>query len=61
MKEKQKPALKLDSLREEYEKTVEMIYGEIQKKCIQPGETAKEIYLLSLALKNLTQSEPTKQ
>ena len=42
----------------EKKETVKMIYELIQRKCDQQGNNAQEIYLLSLALKELNQLEP---
>lgn len=43
---------------DEIEKTMQLINEKIHKKCEQNGDSAKEIYLLSLALKEMNQLEP---
>ena len=43
---------------DEIEKTMQLINEKIRKKCDQNGDSAKEIYLLSLALKEMNQLEP---
>ena len=46
---------------DEIEKTMQLINEKIRKKCDQNGDSAKEIYLLSLALKEMNQLEPINQ
>lgn len=41
------------------EKTMQLINEKIRKKCGQNGDSAKEIYLLTLALKEMSQIRRT--
>lgn len=44
---------------EEINQTMQLINKKIQNKCKQQGDSAKEIYLLSMALKEMNQLEPS--
>lgn len=43
---------------EEIKQTMQLINGMIHDRCKRLGDSAKEVYLLSLALKELNQLEP---
>lgn len=43
---------------DEIKQTMQLINEKIQKKCKQEGNNSQEIYLLSLALKEMNQLEP---
>lgn len=44
--------------RDDIEETMQLINQKIKKKCNQEGNSPKEIYLLTLALKEMNQLEP---
>lgn len=44
---------------EEIKQTMQLINGMIHDRYKRPGDSAKEVYLLSLALKEINQLEPS--
>ncbi len=42
----------------EIQRTMQLINEKIKDKCMQNGNSSQEIYLLSLALKEMNQLEP---
>lgn len=43
---------------EEIKQTIQLVNEKICDRCNKPGDSARDIYLLSLALKELNQLEP---